>query len=71
MQTTRINHKCKTTNGRTVITPMALGQIWRYRGGEHLVDRVFPRKVRFDCGKFFLTVDQKRFVKYAQLVLGS
>lgn len=70
MQTTRrINHKCRTTKCRAVTTPMALGQVWVYRGERHVVDRVFPRKVRLDCGKFYLTVDQKRFVKHAELEL--
>jgi hypothetical protein len=68
-KTTRINHKCRTTDGRTVTTPMALGQVWLYRGSRHVVERVFPRKVRLDCGKIFLTVDQGRFIQHAKLKL--
>jgi len=74
--TTRINHKCRTTTGRTVRTPFALGQVWLHRGDRHVVERVFPRKVRFEVygkGKkdfaYYLTVGQAPFAKHAQLAL--
>ena len=68
---TRINHKATTTKGRTVHTPMALGQVWFHRGARHVVDRVFPKKVRFSCdaGKVLMTCDQAKFVKHSRLKL--
>lgn len=74
--TTRINHKCRTTTGRTVRTPFALGQVWLHRGSRHVVERVFPRKVRFEVYEgrkkdfnYYLTVGQEPFAKHASLVL--
>jgi hypothetical protein len=68
---TRINHVVKTTKGFTVRTPMALGQVWLYRGSRHVVDRVYPKKVRFLCdgGKVLMTCDQAKFVKHSRLKL--
>lgn len=65
---TRINHQAKTTQGFTVRTPMALGQVWIYEGQRHIVDRVYPRKVRFlRQSKVLMTCDQTLFVKHARL----
>lgn len=69
MQTvTRLNHQAKTTKGFTLRTPMAIGQVWLYEGQRHVVERVYPRKVRFiRQSKVLMTVDQKLFVKHARL----
>ncbi len=72
MQTvTRINHTAQTTKGRTIHTPIALGQVWVHRGSRHVVERVYPKKVRFLCegGKVLMTCDQAKFVKHSRLKL--
>lgn len=68
---TRINHKTMTTKGRTIRTPMALGQVWVHRGARHVVVRVYPKKVQFSCdgGKVLMTCDQAKFVKHSRLKL--
>ena len=71
MQTvTRLNHTAKTTKGFTVRTPMALGQVWLYEGQRQVVEKVYPRKVRFiRQSKVLMTCDQALFVKYSRLKL--
>lgn len=69
MQTvTRLNHQAKTTKGFTLWTPMAIGQVWLYEGQRHVVERVYPKKVRFTLqSKVLMTCDQALFVKHARL----
>jgi len=62
-------HTCTTTKGQKVSTSFALGQVWIYKDEIHVVDRVYPKRVRFDCGSLYFTVGQEPFAKHAKLVL--